>query len=175
MTAADRGQFAGLMAATAEVYGEQLSDARLELYFSALDDLSLEQLRAALSVHVRTQKFFPRPAEIREAVTGSVDDAAEVAWSAVLRLVRSVGFYGQPSWPNEATRRAALELYGGWQRLCESLPADGVGLVTAAKQFKASYAAYARTDLRRDALPPSKDEARELLSNLRARLTEKAS
>lgn len=182
MTNQDRERFAELMLGVGETYGEPVSDARMEIYFRALADLTFDDLNVAVSAHVRTQKFFPRPAELREAIGGSVDDQAEMAWAHVRREVRRVGWTGMepgpngqpqnpPRWPDEATKRAALELFGGWRALCESLPADGVGLVTAAKQFKASFAAYARRDLRDTlALPASREDTRTQLAGIRTAL-----
>lgn len=170
MTDRDRGRFATLMLGIGETYGEPVSDARMEIYYRALADLTFDEINVAVSAHVRTQKFFPRPAELREAVDGSVDDRAELAWSAVRREVRRVGYLGTPEFKDEATRRAAMELFGGWRALCDYLPAEGVGLVTAAKQFKASYAAYARRDLRASLALPANSETSAQLAGLKTAL-----
>lgn len=132
-----------------EIFGESVSEVRMELYFRALADLPLPDLSTALQTLVQTSKFFPRPAEIREALTGSIEDQAELAWVGLLRLVRRRGWVDPPAtdeWPDPAMRRAALELYGGWQALCELLPCEGPGFTMAAKQFKATYASYARRE-----------------------------
>lgn len=173
MTQRDRQSFAALMLAVGEVYGESVSDARMELYFAALADLDLGTISGAVEAHMRAQKFFPRPSEIREAIDGSAEDRAEVAWTAVRRLVRLRGWINPPmleDWPDEATRRAAMELYGGWQALCENLPASGPEMLGTAKLFKATYCAYARRNDRVAALPPSRDEARQRLSGLKMEL-----
>lgn len=148
MTEQDRGPFAQLMLGIGETYGEPVSDTRMEIYFRALSDLSLDAIRTAANVHVRSQKFFPRPAELREAIEGNMDDRAELAWAHVQNEVRRVGYNGTPSWPDEATRRAAMELYGGWIRLCSNLPAYGPELLGFAKQFKATFRSYAARDVR---------------------------
>jgi hypothetical protein len=153
MTDQDRGAFAELMLGIGETFGEPVSDARMEIYFRALSDMTLEDVMAAAGLHVRTSKFFPRPAELREALHGSVDDAAEMAWNELRRMVRRVGYLGTPTFVDDAMRRAALELYGGWRALCERLPGEGPELLGQAKQFKASYRSYARVDARMS-LPP---------------------
>jgi hypothetical protein len=174
MTEHDRQPFAELLLAIGETYGEPVSDARLEIYFRALSDLDFTDVRSAADIHVRMQKFFPRPAELREAVEGSVEDQAELAWSHVRREIRRVGYLGVPSWPDEATRRAAHELYGGWTALCSNLPAEGVGLVTAAKQFKATYGAYARLEAHEAiCFPTGRDEAKAQLVGIRNALNER--
>lgn len=177
MTDQDRQAFAVLMLGLGETYGEPVSEARMEIYFAALADLDLDAVQAAVTIHAKAVKFFPRPAEIREAVSGSTDDRAALAWNAVLQLVRRVGYPGTdgrgkaPVFPDRATERAALELYGGWSALCTHLPADGPELLGIAKNFKAAYAAYVRRDQRTlDALPPSRDEAIASLSGLKVAL-----
>lgn len=151
MTDADRPAFARGLYALGETFNEPVGELRAEAYFDALADLPVDAVLAAMRQAIRTNRFFPRPVEIRDAVTGSGDDQAELAWGAVVSLVRRRGFYNPPSevdWPSEAVQRAALELYGGWQRLCECLPGEGPGLYAAAKQFKATYRAYANRDQR---------------------------
>ncbi len=145
MTNADRPAFAVLMLGLGETYGEAISDARMEIYFAALADLELRDVRMAANAHVRLEKFFPRPAELRSALQGSAEDRADLAWQAVLALVRRHGYYNPPAddaWPDAVTRKAALNLYGGWRSLCEKLPGEGPELLGAAKLFKATFRAY---------------------------------
>ena len=181
MTKQDREGFATLMLGIGETYGESVSDVRIEVYFAALADLDLADVRQAATVLVRTQKFFPRPSELREAVNGSQDDRAELAWMKLLVLVRRIGYVGTdgkgaaPDFDGDlALKRAALELYGGWQRLCASLPADGPELLGFAKQFKASYRAYDNWAQRQllaehDGRESSTKETREVLAGIMAR------
>lgn len=174
MTAGDRAAFAELIFAVGEIYGEVLSEMRVELYLSALRDLALPDVRAALDAHVRTQKFFPRPAEIREAVTGSSEDRAELAWVGLVKMVRHRGWTNPPKfdeWEDQAMRRAAMEMYGSWQALCENLPASGPEFLGMAKQFKAAFCAYDRREVRDKLLPPSRDDARAVLGDLKQQLT----
>jgi hypothetical protein len=117
-----------------------------------LSDLSLDAIAQGAYRHMRTNKFFPRPAELRDAAVGSLDDLAEIAWLNVLQLVRKVGWIGTPRWPDELTKRAAMELYGGWKSLCERLPGEGPELLGAAKQFKSIYRAIAGSE-RQSRLP----------------------
>jgi len=159
MTPHDRKAFGTLMFHLSETYGEPVSDARLEIYWGALIDLDLPDLRRAATLHVRTSKFFPRPSELREALSGAIDERADCAWVKLLTLVRRVGYTGTPDFGDDvALRRAALELFGGWTRLCQALPADGPALLGFAKEFKATYRAYARRETRDSApiaeLPP---------------------
>jgi hypothetical protein len=173
VTATDRAAFAGLMNGLGEAFNEPVSNARARIYFEALEDLPIDALRVAVLAHVRSGKFFPRAAELRDAVLGNVEDQAEIAWQHVLREVRRVGWTGVPSWPDEATKAAALGLFGGrWRQLCEYLPAAGPELLGFRKQFVASYGAAARQAAAL-ALPPSREEAKAVLGDLKAQLTKR--
>ena len=139
MTNTDRIAFAEALHVLAETFGEPMSDLRTEGYFNALSDLSIAQVNVAVRHAMRSCKFFPKPAELREAVTGTADEAAQKAWDAVLKEIRRVGYIGTPSLEPRAIR-AVNELWGGWRRLCETLPAEGPELVGWIKQFKSTYA-----------------------------------
>src|SRR6185436_21167339 len=104
------------------------------------------------------------------------DQRADLAWNAVLGLVRRFGYHRPPpddAWFDRAAKRAALDLYGGWKSLCELLPAGGPELLGTAKTLKASYIAYDQRG-QRQGLPPgetgrelSTEEARAALGNLK--------
>ena len=124
MTPADRVAFGRAFYALSEAFSEPVSDLKTEAYFDALSDLAVETVLDAMRAAVRECRFFPRPVELRERITGNAQDRAELAWTGVLTLIRRVGWCGNPEgqWPDEAARRAALDLFGGWVQLCENLP-----------------------------------------------------
>lgn len=180
MTSADREQFATLMLGIGETYGEPVSDARMEIYFAALADLDLEEIRAAATAHVRTSKFFPRPAELREAIDGRPEDRAEFGWIATLQLVRRYGYWNVPpsdEWPDRATHATAMTMYGGWRALCEKLPGEGPELLGAAKLFKGAYLAFDLQARNGGMLPAGREvgkvEAQQALGNLKAALQDR--
>jgi hypothetical protein len=174
MTSQDREAFARMLYALGDTFAEAVSELRAEAYFDALRDLPVGEVLAAGRRAIRECRFFPRPVELRELIEGRTEDRAELAWAAMLRLVRRYGWPGidgqgtAPEFPDEATRRAAMELYGGWRALCEKLPGEGPELLGVAKVFKAAYGAVARTSLAM--LPPSADDARQQLADLTAQL-----
>jgi hypothetical protein len=143
MTDHDSVRFAEAMGVLCETFGEPLSDLRIEGYFNALSDFPVEDVLAAVHQALRSAKFFPKPVELRELITGNPDDAAQQAWAAVLREIRRVGYIGTPTL-DARTLRAVNELWGGWRRLCETLPAEGPELVGWLKQFKAAHQSAGR-------------------------------
>lgn len=180
MTEADREPFAKMLYALGDTFNEPVSELRAEAYFDALSDLSLDAVLHAGRLAIRESRFFPRPVELREQIAGKVEDRAELAWVAVQELVRTVGYIGTdgngkpPAFPDEPTRRAAFELYGGWNALCSSLPAHGPELLGIAKQFKALFVAYDHRDTRDAiALQPSREEARKRLQEVKAELVKR--
>lgn len=144
MTELDRPAFAEAMLTLCETFNEPLSDVKIEAYFGALREFDIEPVLAACRLALASCKYFPRPVELREFIQGNADDAASAAWAAVLREIRRVGYIGKPNLEPRALR-AVNELWGGWQRLCETLPAEGPELVGWIKQFKATYASVERT------------------------------
>jgi hypothetical protein len=172
----DRIVFAKALFVLGETFNEPVSETRAEAYFTALADLPIGDVITATRRVVAEGRFFPRPVELREMVEGRLDDRAELAWSTVLRLVRRYGYPGidgrggAPEFPDEASKRAALELYGGWVALCEKLPGEGPELLGIAKNFRAAFTAYTRRDV---PVGESGGElsAGEALSHLKAQLT----
>jgi hypothetical protein len=57
-----------MILSTAEIYSESLSDDRAMAYIEALIDVPIEDLGLGIQRHIRTSKWFPKPAELREAV-----------------------------------------------------------------------------------------------------------
>lgn len=101
---------------TAELLGEAVSEARTLLYFEALSDLPLEAVFAGLVAARRTRTFFPKPAEVREAILGAPDDRAAQAWLRLLTAVETIGTGESVDFADPALH-AAIEAMGGWREL----------------------------------------------------------
>lgn len=144
MTLDDRPKLAEMLVVLAETFNEPVSDLRAEGYYEALKDLPFEVVEQAGLMALRTSKFFPRPAELRELATGKTEDAAALGWAELLREVRRVGYLGTPKL-SEDTFETMRNLWGSWAQLCETLPADGPELIGWMKQFQTAYVAGVRT------------------------------
>lgn len=111
------------------------------LYIGALDDLTYDDVNAALTKCLRNAKFFPTVAEIYEAA-GSVRKTAEgdeekdagQAWAEVMQLVRTCHVYKAWTYSTSDIEQAVKEF--GKQELC-ALDADEVN--TARAQFRRIY------------------------------------
>ncbi len=86
-------KFAELIAAEAEVHRSPLSASAIRVYWSALADLSLEEVAAAILAHERNPKsggHMPMPADIRREHLGIIDDGRpgpDEAWSIAVQLM----------------------------------------------------------------------------------------
>jgi hypothetical protein len=68
VTHPDRQNVARMLAAFSEVFGEPMTETRIEGYLAALADVPTEHLRLGMQQAMRACAFFPKPAELRRAV-----------------------------------------------------------------------------------------------------------
>ena len=114
MTERDSDRFRLLMVGLAEVFGGDVSEAKLTIYYAALEDLTLETVERAVKLLVksRTTASFPKPAELRQAVEGTGDERAMLALSAVDPYVRQRETY-QTLVFDDPVIHAVVERMGG--------------------------------------------------------------
>lgn len=115
--------FAQVMTALNEVFGDpakSVTDLKNELYFSALQDLTIEQLNKAVNVlcNRKTIKTFPLPAEIRDAAIGNLNDMAEAAFEVMWDTVKRVGSYYSVEFQDGVIAQV-VALMGGWEKVCK--------------------------------------------------------
>lgn len=111
------------------------------LYIGALDDLTYDEVNAAITKCLHSAKFFPTVAEIYEAAgsvkktaEGDADKDAGQAWEEVMLLVRKCHVYKPWTYSTPDVEQAVKQF--GKQELC-ALEADGVN--TARAQFRRIY------------------------------------
>lgn len=138
MTNDDDAAFAAELIAVAELYDRAMSPAAIALYFEALRELDLADIRRALRRYVRSgPPFMPKPADVFRLLGHGHEDMAIEAWGRVRAAMSSVGRYRSVDFGPAAN--AAVMDAGGWIRVCET-PTDRLGYVEAA--FKKAVAAY---------------------------------
>ena len=143
MTEQDRPKLAEALAVLSETFGVPLSAVKVRAYFEALRDLPIAEVLTGCQVCLRTLRYFPKPVEVREAVVGSAEDQADLAWAQVLNEVGRVGWCGQPKLAPAVAESVRL-LFGSWRQACETIPSDGPEAVGWAKQFKSLHEARVR-------------------------------
>lgn len=114
MTDADRKPLAKILGVLGSTFNEPLDDLKIEGYFLALKDLAFEDVRTAAFDALKTCKFFPRPADIRERIGGeNLEALLTTAWAHVLSEIRRVGSWRTPELPAD-TEAAIKHLHGSW-------------------------------------------------------------
>lgn len=163
MTGADRPRLARVLAVLGETFNEPVSDLRAEGYYEGLKDLDIAAVEAGAMLALKTAKFFPRPAELREFALGNADDAAEIAWAELLAEVRRVGYLGTPTLSAQ-TMDAIRDLWGSWAHLCATLPGEGPELLGWMKQFQIAHKSVQRQGQRPELI--GREQAKRLVSAL---------
>lgn len=139
MTDADRAKFAESIVAMAATFGREVDQPALLGYWYGLCDLNVDDVQRAIIAGIRTKKFMPAVAELRE-LAGELPPAtrALVAWDALCRAVAEHGGYRSVAFDDPALT-ASIRQLGGWQRICDT-PADQFD-VWLRKDFLSIYVA----------------------------------
>jgi len=97
-----------------------LNSDLMEAWYRMLSDLTDEEFKYSIEVIVKTFKFPPTIAEIREEAkeySREVELTPEEAWALVYRDIHVYGYYREPvydDWKLEAAKNAI-----GWHTLCD--------------------------------------------------------
>lgn len=119
----DRRRVSAGLAALAELYGAQLGEAALELYWQAVRYLDPPTWERVVVEASRRCRWMPRPVELLElAGQGTEQEQATRAWVATLAAVRRHGRYGGADLGPRSN--AAVRAAGGWRVLCDSTEAE---------------------------------------------------
>ncbi|MHB8253884.1 MAG: DUF6475 domain-containing protein [Acidiferrobacter sp.] len=87
-------EFAVVVADVYELYGRECPDGIRGLWWEALKNYSIVEVRQAFSAHVRNPdggQFLPKPADVRKNLEGGGESRALRAWTKVDQAVRRVG------------------------------------------------------------------------------------
>lgn len=159
MTDSDRPAFSETIGALAVAFRQEATTPLLRAYWLGLSDLALADVREAATRALRSLKFMPTVAELRD-LAGDLNksDRAEHAWSVFERAVVTYGRYKSVSF-DDPIINATVRAHGGWVRCCD-LPAEEFDKWLRREWIK-TYAAFCNH-------PPS-DEAMQPLAGSHAR------
>ena len=144
MNKKDAGKFAECMIVLNDTLGsnnQPPSAAKIEFYFKALSDLTIDEVESG-ALHVantKTIKVFPTPAEIREAVKGKPEDQAVIAADKIQNALRGVGGYASVCF-DDPIIHLIIQNYGGWDKLSDITQDEWKWL---RKEFEKHYKVYA--------------------------------
>ena len=117
MQKSDLNEFINILEDMAIMLGADVSMRRYELYFAALSDLSIEQIRGSANEIARTATFFPKPVDFRNAINGNQDEATIAAWEKVLKGKSKAGQYQSVQF-DDPVIHTVIKLMGGWAAVC---------------------------------------------------------
>lgn len=117
MQTQDSEKFVTAIAAMCSVFGKEADDATFEGFKIGLKDMPIEAIQRAVGEAIRTRKFMPTVAELRE-LGGEVTPQARaiVAWGVVSKA--SAGGYYESVDFDDPVINAAIRNLGGWLHLC---------------------------------------------------------
>jgi hypothetical protein len=151
LTEKDRQDFAIVIAALSETFGRDASEATVYGYWLGLNDLPIDSVKDAASRALRSCKFMPTPAELRElAGIANVSDRALLAWSAVEKA-SSLGAYKSVDF-DDPLINAAIRSMGGWPAILDKSQQDFDTWVR--KDFIAAYQGFMRAGVDGDVCRP---------------------
>ncbi len=158
------------LAILAEAYGQSVSTELTEIWIRTLAGFPVAALDRGFQHHLRTSKFFPRPAEVLEVFRGTEkaieSTAHEEAWQVALDFVcewwhPDLGFSKRAPRLEEKMRRAVLAA-GGFHHLFNC---DRDELQWAKRRFVEAYAVNVEMERRGELY--SDCEAAKLLQEVR--------
>lgn len=155
MDDSDKKEFAVLFYGTGELYDKPVTKNLLQLYFDALKNFDIDQVKKGVSAHALDPKhgsFFPKPADIvrhLQAKQLTAEEKAELCWAQIEREIRTTGSWGKLEL-DDKQGLAALKSFTSWKDLCSM----DVGKMTwAKKEFISMYSTYENTPI--EMLPSS--------------------
>jgi len=144
---------------------------KTKAWYSALQDMEDDELRAAVNDYVKTGKFAPMPADLwdrvrtmREAQNPQL--TAEEAWTIVYRDISRLGYYAEPEYDDRKLEAAKNSI--GWETLCDLN--DNTLMATRA-HFLRIYGSF--TQREKVAAASDNPIAKAFANNLMAQLTGK--
>ena len=157
MKQTDFDRFGAAFGTMCEVFEKATSPIITRVYFRALSVFAVEDVEAAITRAIGTLRFFPKPVELIELITGKPEsESAQIECAAtsqvadVMKQVRTVGFYGKPVFDDPLTVRL---LSGRWtfRSLCQMTETE---LKWWAKEFIEAYRSEYKTGTMLLSQPP---------------------
>jgi len=120
MKTCDKTQFVEYLDAFCIAYDKKISESLVNIYFFGLINLSIEQVRKAMDILIKTKKYFPRVAEFYEVFETPKDEIEkhiEIVAVEQWEQLTSDFDNGKHLKIEDLVAAKALELVGGWYSL----------------------------------------------------------
>lgn len=120
----DQIAFKNFMTLLGELFDKEISDTLKNAYWTTLKPYSDSQCTAAFEAVITKCRFFPKPAELLELISGPETDKAMLAWLRVDKAVRTIGNYESIDFTDDRAINSTIEAMGGWVALCNTSEAE---------------------------------------------------
>lgn len=133
-------RFSQVVTVLEAAFDKELSQPAKDAYWIALEDLSIDEVEIAGQYALRQCRFFPKPAELRELVQGTSDDAAMKAWTELLHAFLKAGYWTSVLFEDGALATAIEYAFGTWVICSEQLHTLSDEMLRAKqKEFAVQY------------------------------------
>lgn len=164
MTRQDASRFASSLTAVAALYGQELIPQVVEIYFRTLENFTIDEIEQGISKACSTLKFFPKPVELIECITGgsgNLADKAMIEACRVLEAIKGIGTYSTVCFDDAVTHAVIVQQFGGWAKFSEMREEHEKWFV---KDFVSGYQAFARQNVRHYGALPGISHAQNALT-----------
>lgn len=141
----DRPRFVVALSALASTFNREPSDAMLAGYWIGMAGLPVEAVEHACQRALRSCRFMPVPAELRE-MAGEMkpEDRAVKAWEAYSDAVATVGYYQSVDFDDKLINATVRNL-GGWMELIVRMDDEDHTDKWVRKDFERVYTSLMRS------------------------------
>lgn len=152
MTPNDRADFTNALSAVYSLYRAELSDATLDLWWAALRQFEIKEVRVALTrclTNPDSGQFMPKPADVVRELGGTTGDASMLAWAKVVGGFKQHGTHESVAFDDLIIHRVLVDM-GGWYWFGQQKTDD---MPFIEKRFRDAYRAWRRKGELGDAPP----------------------
>lgn len=81
----EKTEFAKILGILMDTYDKEISETKISIWWNVLQDISIADFRKAATQHLKTGKYAPRPADIRELAGANKSEwpTPEEAWNEI--------------------------------------------------------------------------------------------
>lgn len=116
------------------------------IWYEALSDLGLDRLKSAITLAIKTETRFPKPAILRKLAEGNILTEEQIGADIASMIEACIGPFGRNAMDEGHMLRQTLidrlgpiglmvvDRCGGWKNLCVSM--EGEDLISARKKWR---------------------------------------
>lgn len=92
-----------------------------KVYYDSLIQFTIKQVETAFSKATLKLKWFPKPVELIELITGTDECNGDVQATNVLKAIKQVGAYETVNFNDPVTHAVINRVFSGWVKMCNEL------------------------------------------------------